>query len=407
MAQDPLYLDINSLASLADLFRVVEEPECSKVRFAENVNLRKYIEKSYRGNILPYNNWTQRMLRLEEIKLRLPSLTNAGDVDDLVQRLNSANTFDEEQSYSAGIIIQLVTRLLTFSLQFRRSLSAVPKDRLTSALSAVSDYHSAVLDLSNPFTTLPWKVLENDFLEKAQNMLQLPFNPYSDPSGDMKAVISGASPFVVTGGAIQPLDTTVSFVENLYRQAAGQFKSFDKSVHSDATFTQFGFKEYVRHKIPMKRVINGAYICYADPLNKTYYYTTLTFDPFRFKMLKNLIIYEIVSGKAAYIHSALHLFMSMCTCEEDFRLMIEYGIIQWGFPMEGYTSFCEKMKELLDVMYCWKFTNTWTWHTELVKIALFKDSKGDTSGWNDFATTCYTGGLLKAEVTVALFKSLC
>ncbi|CAG8525078.1 6774_t:CDS:2 [Funneliformis caledonium] len=229
MSQDPLYLDINSFASLADLFRVAEEPECSKVQFAENVNLRKYIEKSYRGNILSYNNWTKHMLRLEEIKLRLPSLANAGDVVELVQRLNSASSLDEEQSYSAGIVIQLVTRLLTFSLQFRRSLSAVPKDRLTSALSAVSDYHSAVLDHSTLSQRYRGKYLRTISWKKLK-YVTIAFQSVQRSDG----IISGASPFVVTGGAIQPLDTTV---------------------------------------------------------------------------LKNLIFYEVVSGKAAYIQSALHLFM--------------------------------------------------------------------------------------------------
>ncbi|CAG8751654.1 3468_t:CDS:1, partial [Ambispora leptoticha] len=219
-------------------------------------------------------------------------------------------------------------------------------------------------------------------------------------------ILIGASPFLVSGGAIQPLDTQVTYVENLYRQAAGQYKSFDKASHRDSSFIPFGFKEYVRHKIPLKRVINGAYCCFMDPLGKIYYYTTLTLDPFYFKVLKNLLIYEIVSGKAAYLHTALNLYLSMCTCEEDFKLMIEYGVIQWDFPMEGYESFCEKIKELLDVMYCWKFLNTLTWHTEMVKIAYWKDKKGDTSNWNDFASTCYSNGLLKKELDSVLYKSL-
>jgi hypothetical protein len=97
----------------------------------------------------------------------------------------------------------------------------------------------------------------------------------------------------------------------------------------------------------------------------------------------------------------------MCTDEEDFNLMIDYGVIQWGYPLEGYSYFCELMKELLEIMYCWKFTNTRTWHTEMVKIARWKDKNGDTSNWNDFATSCYNGGLLKTEVTACLYKSLC
>jgi hypothetical protein len=220
-------------------------------------------------------------------------------------------------------------------------------------------------------------------------------------------MIAGASPFVVTGGLIQPLDTEVTVMENLYRQTAGHYKSFDESSHSGGTFVKFGFKEYVRHKIPMKRVINGAYTCYVNPSRKIYYYTTLNLNPFRFKVLKNLLIYEIVSGKAAYIHSALYYYLSMCTCEEDFRLMIEYGVIQWNFPAKDYSFFHEKMKELLDVMYCWKFANTWTWHTELIRIARWKDKKGDTSNWNDFVATCYNGNTLKTEVASYLFKSLC
>ncbi|CAB4443321.1 unnamed protein product [Rhizophagus irregularis] len=240
------------------------------------------------------------------------------------------------------------------------------------------------------------------------DLLQLPFNPFGDPAGDIKAMIVGASPFLITGGLIQPLDTEVTMMENVYRQSAGQYKLFNEASHSDGSFIQFGFKEYVRHKIPLKRVINGAYTCYVDPLSKTYYYTTLTLDPFRFKVLKNCIIHEIISGKAAYIHSAIYFYLSMCTDEEDFQLMIDYGVIQWGYPIEGYSFFCELMKELLGIMYCWKFTNTRTWHTELVKIARWKDKKGDTStNWETFAASCYNGGLLKTEVTTCLYKSLC
>ncbi|RIA88265.1 hypothetical protein C1645_826635 [Glomus cerebriforme] len=396
----------NIFASLADLLQPIDEPKCPGIRFVESTKFSEYIAKSCRGNILPLNEQTQRMLHLEEIKLQLAFVTNMEEIDDLIQKLNNF-TNEEQQTYTARIQVQLITRLLSYSLQFRRCLSAVPDERITSAITAVSDYKNGLLDLFNPFTTLDYKFLQNNFLEKAKDALQITFNPFGDPMGDIKAIIVGCSPFLINGGLIQPLDSEVSLMENLYRQSAGQYKLFNEASHSDGSFLQFGFKEYVRHKIPMKRVINGAYTCYVDPLSKTYYYTTLTFDPFRFKVLKNLLIYEIVSGKAAYFHSALHFFLSMCTCEEDFQLMIEYGVIQWCYPMEGYSFFCELMKELLDVMYCWKFTNARTWHTELVKIAKWKDKKEDTSKWDDFAISCYNGGLLKTEVTTTLYKSLC
>ncbi|CAG8488895.1 3775_t:CDS:2 [Cetraspora pellucida] len=345
-------LEINSLAnSFINALMMVDEQKCPEVRTVESLKLHYYIDKSYKGNILPYNKETQHLLRLEDDKILLPSLVNEKDIYDLVQRLNNI-TVSERQSYNAGIVIQVVIRFLVYSLQFRRCMSVVPSERLTSAVSAVSDYRSALLDLANPFTTLPCSILITDFLEKTQDLLKLPFNPS----------ISGVSPFQITGGAIQPFDNEVSFIENLYRQAAGQYKSFDKAAHIAGFITPFGFKEYVRHRIPMKRVINGAYICYVDPLNKTYYYTTLILDEFRFKVLKNLLIYEIISGKAAYIHSALYFYMSMCTCEEDFNLMREY--------------------------------------------AKFKVKTQDSSNWNDFAATCYSGGLLKQDVSTAFFKSL-
>ncbi|CAG8528737.1 2790_t:CDS:2 [Paraglomus occultum] len=399
-----ILLDAN-LAGLLDLLQVhVDEPKSPGVRFVESVKISEFIAKSYKGGILPHNKETQRMLLLEEKKSLLPTLATPEAVDQLISRLGYI-TVNEPQTYETGTLIQLVSRLLAYSLQFRRCLSSVPEDRLTSAISAVSDYKGAVLDLSNPFTTVPWRVL-NDFLTNAQTTLKLPFNPYTNATDDIKAIIMGASPFLVSGGSIQPLDTEVSFIENLYRQTAGQYKTFDKASHTDGTFLQFGFKEYVQNRIPMKRVSNGAYVCYVDALHKTYYYTTLTLDPFRFKVLKNLLIYEIVSGKAAYIHSAIHYYLSMCTCEEDFKLMIEYGVIQWGFPMKGYDEFREMMKELLDTMYCWKFVNTWTWHAELVKIARRKALLGDTSSWADFAATCYSGGLLRLDVSGSLYKSL-
>ncbi|CAG8443953.1 6465_t:CDS:2 [Acaulospora morrowiae] len=407
-------IDANTLASLVSLLQPVEEQECPEVRFAEIMNIQEYIDKSCFGNILPYNKETRRILNLKDKELKWSSLTNVEDVDKLIQILDNpsaeddtaTSTSEESQGYAVGVVIQLVIRLLAYSLQYRRCLSTVPAGRLTSALNSISDYRSAMLDLSNPFTTIQWNVLISDFLNKAQSLLKLPFNPFSDATNDAQFMVSGISPFAITGGTILPLDTNVSFLENLYRQAAGQNKSFEKCAHVASFMWKFGFKEYVTHKIPMKRVINGAYICCVDPLYKTYYYTTLILNPFHFKVLKNLLIYEIVSGKAAYIHSALYFIMSMCTCEEDFKLMNEYGIIEWGFPMEGYAGFCEKMKELLDIMYCWKLSNTYTWHLEMIKIVKWKIKMNDTSSFSDFAASCYAQGVLKKDVSATLYSSL-
>ncbi|CAG8735996.1 8223_t:CDS:2, partial [Cetraspora pellucida] len=238
-------IDVSSLAGLASLFRVADEPKCPEVRIAESIKLHDYIDMSYKGNILPYNKETQQMLRLEEEKVLLPSLTKVEDVDDLVNRLNDIKISDEKEDYPSGIAIQIVTRFLAYSLQFRRSISSVPTERLPSAVSAVSDYRSALIDLSNPFTTIPCKVLVSDFLGKAQQLMKLAFNPYTDPTGDIKAAINGVAPFQITGGTIQPYDSEETFIENLYRQAAGQFKSFDKAAHIAGTITPFGFKEYV------------------------------------------------------------------------------------------------------------------------------------------------------------------
>ena len=172
-----ILLDAN-LAGLLDLLQGhVDEPKSPGVRFVEGVKIAEFIAKSYKGGILPHNKETQRMLLLEEKKRQLPSLSTPEGVDQLISRL-SCITINEPQTYATGTVIQLVSRLLAYSLQFRRCLSAVPEDRLTSAIAAVSDYKGAVLDLSNPFTTIPWKVLLNDFLMKAQTTLQLPFNPY-------------------------------------------------------------------------------------------------------------------------------------------------------------------------------------------------------------------------------------
>ncbi|CAG8443945.1 6464_t:CDS:2 [Acaulospora morrowiae] len=412
----PSDVDINALAdSLASLLQTTEEQKHPEVRFAEIINIQDYIDKSCGGNILPYNKETLRILGLENKKLEWSSLTNVEEVDNLLETLNNptagnntiGNASGEQRGYVIGTVIQMVIRLLAYSVQYRKCLSTVPSKRLTSALSAFTDYRSAMLDLSNPFTTLQWNVLISDFLNKAQALLKLPFNPYSDPTGDAEKMVSGISPFVITCGRIIPIDTTVSFIENLYRQAVGQEKQgFDKCFHIASDMLKFGFKEYVTHKIPMKLVINGASTCYVDPMTKTYYYSTLILDPFRFKVLKNLLIYEITSGKAAYIHSALYFLMSMCTCEEDFQLMIEYGVIDWHFPLEGYVGFCKKMKELLDIMYCWKLTNTYTWHLDMVQITKWKVKTNDATDFSDFAVSCYTGGLLKKEVSATLYSNI-
>ncbi|CAG8702423.1 22333_t:CDS:1, partial [Rhizophagus irregularis] len=66
----------------------------------------------------------------------------------------------------------------------------------------------------------------------------------------------GASPFLITGGLIQPLDTKVTMMENIYRyKSAGQYKLFNEASHSDRSFIQFKFKGYVRHKILLKHII--------------------------------------------------------------------------------------------------------------------------------------------------------
>jgi hypothetical protein len=155
----------------------INEPKCQSIRFVESVKLIEYISKSYRGNILPYNKQTQRMLHLDEIRLNLSLTENVEDIDSLIKRITNF-VVDDQPSYTERMKIQLITRLLTYSLQFRRCLSATPEERLNSAISAVSDYKSALVDLLNPFTTLQYKSLLNDFLELAQNLLQLPFNPY-------------------------------------------------------------------------------------------------------------------------------------------------------------------------------------------------------------------------------------
>src|SRR5947207_11356135 len=69
----------NLFASLADLLQPINEPKCQKIRFVESIKLNEYIAKSCRGNILPYNAQTQRMLQLEEIRLQLDFVTNAED----------------------------------------------------------------------------------------------------------------------------------------------------------------------------------------------------------------------------------------------------------------------------------------------------------------------------------------
>lgn len=167
----------NLFASLADILQPINEPKCPNVRFVESVKLNDYMAKSYRGNILPYNEQTQRMSHLEEIRLQMTFVANVEEVDALIKRLNNFN-IDEQQTYTARMEIQLVTRLLSYSLQFRRCLSAVPDERITSAVAAVSDYKNGLLDLFNPFTTLHYKFLLNNFLAKGQTLLQLPLNPY-------------------------------------------------------------------------------------------------------------------------------------------------------------------------------------------------------------------------------------
>jgi len=413
-------LNMDALVNLVNLLQPPNEEKRPEVRFAEIMNIPEYIKKSYLGNILPYNKETQRLLSLENKRIKWSSVTDVKEIDDLIQVMdNHATTASDsatsnateaeanlqDELYPVGTVLQLVIRLLAYSLHYRRCLSTVPIGRLTCALSAFSDYSSVMLDLSNPFTTLPWNGLI-DFMTRTQNLLKLPFNPFGDPTAEAQVMVSGVSPFAINGGAIQPLDTNVSFIENVYRQAAGEYRSFEQNAHIRSFMFKFGFKEYVALKIPMKRVINGAYTCYVDPLSRTYYYTTLSLDPFRFKVLKNLLIYEIVSGKSAYIHSALYFFMSMCTCEEDFKLMIKYGVIEWDFPLDGYACFCEKMKELLDVMYCWKISSTYTMHLEMIKIAKWKAKNNDTSPFGDFAVTCYAAGLLKKDVSATLYSKL-
>ncbi|CAG8805493.1 30175_t:CDS:1, partial [Racocetra persica] len=100
-------LEINSLAtSFINALMVIDEQKCPEVRTIESLKLHYYIDKSYKGNILPYNKETQHLLRLEDDKILLPSLANENDIDEHVQKLNNISV-SERQSYNAGITIQL------------------------------------------------------------------------------------------------------------------------------------------------------------------------------------------------------------------------------------------------------------------------------------------------------------
>lgn len=186
-------IDVQGLQTLINLLATTDtsnEPKNPRVRFVESIKLKEYIDKSCRGWILNINESTKRQLQLEEKKSQLYSSTKPEEVDSIVKQLNNpavniANASDvigssfgsKRETYPIGTVIQIVTRLMAYSLQFTRCLASTPNERLASAVVAMADYRRAQLDLSNPFTTVEWRVLISEFLEKAQTALQVNVNP--------------------------------------------------------------------------------------------------------------------------------------------------------------------------------------------------------------------------------------
>lgn len=294
--------------------------------------------------------------------------------------------------------------ILPYSTRYTKITDIISDKSMANALNVFKDHKKIIVDLCNPEKTLSCKVLAYNFMINAKEMLNTEVDPFPDPHDDIKFMISDSSPFRISAGSVIQYNPELTFIDNMLIQCVGN-NSDVKPVIVYKDFYEFGFKNYIKFKIPLKRVINGATTCYCDPFSDIYYFTQLIINENTIKILKNLLIYGRGKSKTYYIESAIKYIYSMCTDEEDYKLMKEYGVI---LHINGnYNEFIKIMKELNQYMVGCVISSYWKWHYEMIKIANYKESLKNEDDFKIFTKKQYThSGVLSSELDIYLYKNL-
>jgi hypothetical protein len=315
---------------------------------------------------------------------------------------------DKKFDYEEGNILNdkelTLLCIIPYSTKYTSITNNISDKSFAKALNVFEDYKNIIIDLCNPKKTLSCKVLAYEYMLNAKDILNIDVDPFPDPHDDIKYMISGSSPFKIVTNSIIQYNPELSFIENMFIQTIGT-KIDIKPAMVYTNFYEFGFKNYIKHKIPLKRVINGAITCYCDPFSELYYVTQLVIDKYTIKILKNLLIYGRENAKLYYIESAIKYIRSMCSDEEDYKLMKEYGII---LHINGnYNDFIKIIKELEKYMVGFVVSSYWKWHYEMIRIANYKESLNNDEEFKIFAKKQYSiSGILSNNLDIHLYKNL-
>lgn len=294
--------------------------------------------------------------------------------------------------------------ILPYSTKYTNITDILSDKSMAKALNVFEEYKKIIVDLCNPKKTLNCKILAYEYMINAKSILNTEVDPFPDPHDDIKYMLSGSSPFRIVTSSVVPYNPELTFIENMLIQNIGSKIDIKPIIiHND--FYEFGFKNYIKFKIPLKRVINGASTCYCDPFSEVYYNTQLVINKYTIKILKNLLIYGREKSKPYYIESAIKYIQSMCTDEEDYKLMKEYGII--SHINGNYNEFIEIIKDLNKYMVGCVISSYWKWHYEMIKIANYKESLNNNEDFKIFAKKQYsTLGVLNNNLDLYLYKNL-
>lgn len=293
---------------------------------------------------------------------------------------------------------------LIYSNKFVAICDKLSDKSMGKALNVFSKYRTIVINLCNEMETIDCKKYAT-YLINAKELLNIEVDPFPDPHDIIRNVITARSPFKISTGRIIAYEPEKTFLINMWQQTVGVDIKALRPYITGFPFYKFSFKNYIKHKIPLQPVVNGASTCYCDPFGEKYYFTTLILNETTVEIIKNLLIYGKKNGKANYIESSIKFIQSMCTDKKDYELMQEYNIIE--HHNGTYEEYINIMKELDKYMIGFVISTYQKYHIELIKIVNYKESINDNENFKNFAKNCYEKtGILKSELNNYLYKSL-
>lgn len=318
------------------------------------------------------------------------------------EKIEKKLDYEEENIINDKILTLL--HIIPYSTKYSSIIKYLSDKSMSKLLNVFENYKNVVIDLCNPKKTLNCKTLAYEYMMNAKELLNIDVDPFPDPHDDIKYMLSGTNPFHITTSSVILYDPELTFIENMFIQTVGtKMEIIPPIVYVD--FYEFGFKNYIKHNIPLKRVINGASTCYCDPYSETYYVTQFKINKYTTRILKNLLIYGREKAKPYYLESAIKYIVSMCTDEEDYKLMKEYGII--SHINGNYNEFIEIIKELKKYMVGCIISSYWKWHYEMIKITNYKEKLNNNEDFKVFAKKQYSSsGILDNKLDIYLYKNL-